>query len=228
VLLAPPWPSGMMESMASSGQTQIKALAFDFDGTIANSFHVFVHGVESALKRKPFTPEEVEELRQYSARDVVRVLKIRWWRLPFLLAKGTREIDRHQDNITIFPAMTEVLTALHRQGYKLYIVSSHSKKGIELFLERYGLASTFDHIYGKAGLFGKPRALKRLRTQFNYLASDCVFVGDEIRDIEAAKKAGMRCVSVSWGFNTAASLTANSPNAIIAKPTELPALLKKL
>lgn len=206
---------------------EIKAVAFDFDGTIADSFPVFIHGVEYALNRT-FTPEEIEYLRQHSARDVMKILNVSFWRAPFLLTKGTREIDRHQNDIAIFPTMAETLKALRKQGYKLYIVSSHSGQGITLFLKQYGLEHEFEYIYSKVGLFGKSKALQKLQKRFNYHSSECVFVGDEIRDVEAAKKAGVQCISVSWGFNAIESISEHSPSAMIDKPSELPGALGRL
>jgi phosphoglycolate phosphatase len=205
-----------------------RAVIFDFDGTIADSFPVFVSAVAHVLNRKPFSPKEIEELRQYSAREVIKALKINKLKLPWLAAKGSREIDRHQDDITIFKDMREVIEKLYRQGYKLYIVSSHSEKGITLFLERYDMSQYFEHTYGKVGLFGKPRALRKVQARFNHRSEECVFVGDEVRDIEAAKKVGMRCIAVTWGFNPAASLKKHSPNRMINNPGELPKTIKNL
>jgi phosphoglycolate phosphatase-like HAD superfamily hydrolase len=82
----------------------VKAVVFDFDGTLADSFPVFVHAIAYALQRKPFTPEEVTYLRQHSVREVVKILK--------------RKVDRHQDDITVFKDITDVLRQLSRQGYK--------------------------------------------------------------------------------------------------------------
>jgi HAD superfamily hydrolase (TIGR01509 family) len=209
----------MIKPMPKTAST-MKAIAFDFDGTIADSFPVFVHGVEYAINRK-FTHEEVEYLRQHSAREVVKILKVSLWRAPFLAAKCTREIDRHQDDVTIFPGMGETLKALRKRGHKLYIVSSHSGQGIALFLKRYGLEQEFEHIYSKVGLFGKPKALKKIQRRFKHRATDCVFVGDEIRDIEAARKARIQCIAVDWGFNPAKSLKVHGPTALVSKPEEI-------
>src|ERR1035437_693625 len=186
--------------MAEFKPTTIKAVAFDFDGTIADSFPVFIRGVEYTLNRT-FTEGEIKDLSRYSAREVLKIIKVKFWQIPYLGAKLTREVDRHQSEITIFSGMADTLKSLQKQGYKLYIVSSHSERGITLFLKQYGLEGVFDHMYSKVSLLGKPKALKKLQKRFKYAASECAFVGDEIRDIEAAKKAGVQCVSVSWGFN---------------------------
>jgi phosphoglycolate phosphatase len=58
-------------------------------------------------------------------------------------------------------------------------------------------------------LWGKPKGLKKLQQQYGLASNECIFTGDEVRDIEAAEKADVQCVAVTWGFNTAGSLSAH-------------------
>jgi phosphoglycolate phosphatase len=207
---------------AQPSSQKIKVIAFDFDGTLADSFEVFVHAAELALKRKqPFTAQEVEDLRQHSMREVITLLNIKKWQLPWFVIRGMREINRQNDSILLFQDIPEVLQSLSQSGYKLYIVSSHSKAGITKCLERYHLSEYFDQIYANVGLWGKPNALKKLQQQHNFNASECVFVGDEVRDIEAADKTGMQCIAVTWGFNTAKVLKAHNPTVIVDQPEDI-------
>lgn len=53
------------------------------------------------------------------------------------------------------------------------------------------------------------------------------YVGDEVRDVEAARGAGMRSIAVSWGFNSEMALRAAHPDYIAASPNELPDLLSR-
>jgi phosphoglycolate phosphatase len=48
-----------------------------------------------------------------------------------------------------------------------------------------------------------------------------MYIGDEVRDIDAAKKAEVAAVSVTWGYNTEEVLTKNNPKIIIKTPSEL-------
>ncbi len=209
-------------------QTKIKAVAFDFDGTLADSFPSFVCAVAYALGRQPFTTEEVEELRQHSVQDVIKILNVKNVSLPWLLIRCNREIARHESQIVIFAGIAGVLERLSRNGYKLYIVSSHSKKDIRLFLERYQLGGYIDHVYARVGLWGKPKKLKKILNRGNFTKGELVFVGDEIRDIEAAKQAGTRCVAVAWGFNGRDSLKLRHPSKLVDKPEELITALQEL
>jgi HAD superfamily hydrolase (TIGR01549 family) len=206
----------------------MSAVIFDFDGTLADSFPIFIRVVENILNRGPFSDEEIEELRQHSVGEVLEMLKIGKWRLPWLLARGMKEIDRHQGEITIFPDISETIDDLLRDGHNLHIVSSHSSHGIQLFLTRYRLANSFESVSGNIGLFGKPKTLKKLQKQYGYHPTECAFVGDEVRDIEAANRAGIKSVAVAWGFNSPATLEQQNPSDLIFQPRALAPSIKNI
>ncbi len=77
-----------------------KAVLFDFDGTVADSFEAFIHTAEIVLHRQPFTPDEILELKQYSMPEVMKRLDIKKRQLPRLVIKGRKEVDRHMGDIT--------------------------------------------------------------------------------------------------------------------------------
>jgi len=52
---------------------------------------------------------------------------------------------------------------------------------------------------------------------------DCVYLGDDQRDVDAARAAGMPCVAVEWGYGQ--DLQAWKADAIIARPGDLIARL---
>lgn len=199
----------------------IKAIIFDFDGTIADSFEASVHTVEVVLKRKPFTATEIKELRQSSMPEVMKKLNIKKWQLPLLVMKGRREIDKHMDDVEIFTGLPEVLAKLSDKGYELYIVSTHAPEGIETFLNKYHINGYFSDIYGNVSLLGKTKTLRRLQRQHRLMSSECIFVGDEVRDIQAARKAGLQCIAVGWGFNAPDVLKAHNPTLFASSPAEL-------
>jgi len=207
--------------MEVKNEVVTKAIIFDFDGTIADSFEVFVHAIEVVLKRKPFTTSDIKELRQYSMPEVMKRLNIKKWQLPMLVMKGRREVDRRMDDVTIFKDMPEVLKKLSENGCKLYIVSSHTPEGIETFLDKYHISQYFSGIYGNVSLLGKAKTLKKLQREHELTSNECVFVGDEVRDIQAARKAGMKCIAVSWGFNAPNALKAHHPTVLASSPADL-------
>ena len=61
---------------------------------------------------------------------------------------------------------------------------------------------------------------RQLKTSF-------VYVGDELRDVEACRKNNIPLVSVAWGLNSAASLEQANPNLVARDTNEAAALIKK-
>ena len=53
------------------------------------------------------------------------------------------------------------------------------------------------------------------------------YIGDEVRDIEAAKEAGINSVAVTWGFSDLAQLKKAKPFALITKPEQLLDIINK-
>jgi phosphoglycolate phosphatase len=69
--------------------------------------------------------------------------------------------------------------------------------------------------------FGKGKVIERMMKKYNYAKSDAIYIGDEIRDIQAARSIKIRIVAVAWGFNAAATLIDRQPDALITKPKAL-------
>ena len=48
-----------------------------------------------------------------------------------------------------------------------------------------------------------------------------MYVGDEARDMEAARRAGVHSVGVTWGFNNRSALEKANPEKLVDKPKDL-------
>ncbi|MEK6545270.1 MAG: HAD hydrolase-like protein, partial [Nitrospinota bacterium] len=77
------------------------------------------------------------------------------------------------------------------------------------------------------GIFSKRRAIKRFIRRHYLSENNIYYVGDETRDIRAAKKAGIKCIAVTWGLNSKSALEALEPSIIVNKPSELVKVLTK-
>ncbi|MDB5162054.1 MAG: HAD-superfamily hydrolase, subfamily variant 1 [Candidatus Saccharibacteria bacterium] len=199
----------------------VKVIVFDFDGTIANSFDVFVETLEELLKLPTFTTEEIDKLRVLSIPEILKALAIKKWQIPKFVLVGRRRIAGKMNRVNIFDGMDDVLKGLSAKGYKLYILSTNSKDAIISFLEKNEISQYIDGVYGDIGLTGKTKYLNKLCRDVGYEKSDYVYVGDELRDIAASKKAHMSCVSVTWGYSNAESLARHNPNGLVSSPTDL-------
>ena len=94
------------------------------------------------------------------------------------------------------------------------IVTTNSGKNVARFLQNHGL-NAFDFTYADARLLGKSRLLGKVIRKERLSKADTLYIGDEIRDITAARKAGIGVIAVSWGYNTSQSLAEARPDVLV-------------
>lgn len=200
----------------------MKTLLFDFDGTIANSLELVI-GVYSDLTgdTRTLTLEDREALRKLPAQKVMKTLGVSMWRAPFLVNKGRKIMHSRLDEVEVFPGLPEVLQGLQERGYIMRIVTSNSAENVQAFLAKNELEGYFTDITGSVGLFSKAKVLKRIIKKDKLDKETTFYIGDEARDIAAAKKAGLPIVSVAWGYNHISLLERLQPYAVAKAPTDL-------
>jgi phosphoglycolate phosphatase len=202
----------------------VKVIIFDFDGTIADSFAIVLditNRLAPEFGYPPALPEDVERLRNLSSREIVRQSKVSPLKIPFLVRRLRGELYREIPHLKPIPGIQAALLSLKQQGYHLGIVTSNSRKNVAAFLAAQELSEMFDFIGSGLALFGKGRIIQRILRQQRVAPKDVVYVGDETRDIEAARKIGIKVISVSWGYNTSQALAAENPDYLIHQPEEL-------
>ena len=197
-------------------------IIFDFDGTLADTFEVVVNIFHNLTKHHHKLPaDEIERLRGMPLMRVAEELRIPPWRIPLLLAQGRRQMTKRMPEIHTFPGMQKATRELHQAGHRLYIMSSNSVQNIELFLTRHEMNTYFVKVYGNVGLFDKARALHRIMRRSGIKRSETTYIGDEVRDIEAAQKAEIGMIAVAWGYNNELILAGHAPDAIAATPEQI-------
>ncbi len=205
----------------------IKNIIFDFDGTIANTEELAYHIYEKIVSENEIlklTKEEFEELKKVSMFEKFKRHKVSIFKLPKLARRTMRLIGEVMDDINPYDGMIETLTLLHNKGYRLFIVSSNSKKNINKFLKRFDL-DIFTAIYGKAKYFGKEKVLKKVMAKYDLTHDSTLYIGDEVRDVVSCNNVGMPILSVSWGFDDPEFLIEQNKGSVIDTVEELQSLL---
>ena len=93
--------------------------------------------------------------------------------------------------------MIEALKEIKAADFKLGIMTSNSKENVTTFLELHGLKGIFDFVYSGRNIFGRHKIINRLLKNHKISKKNAVYIGDETRDIEAAKRVGIPVVAVS-------------------------------
>jgi phosphoglycolate phosphatase len=183
-------------------------LLFDFDGTLADTFHTSIRVFCAETGRPAPTDKEMTRLRGMPSREVIKAIGIRWWELPFVIRRVKRRMTEALHGVHSHKGIPAALKSLHKR-YDIGVVTSNDEVAVRLFLERHNIP--YDLLVGDVGLFGKARVLRRLARDRHVVA----YVGDETRDIDAARKAGVRAVGVSWGYNTREALATAGADTVL-------------
>lgn len=124
--------------------------------------------------------------------------------------------------------MPETIKQLHSDGYKIFILSSNSVEAIRDVLKKYDLDEYVMRIYSGATLFGKAKRLNSFFKKEHLSKEQCVYIGDEVRDIEATKQVGLKCIAVEWGYSAPAKLKMYKPEAMASSPKLISTAIKSL
>ena len=204
-----------------------KLLIFDFDGTIADTLDAGVTILNKLAVEfgfRPLHPKDLERVRDMRTRQLMKFLGIPARKMSRIARRGSEELYACIHSIQPLPGMPEALRELQTLGFALGIITSNTEVNVQIFLRSHGL-DLFDFVRCSSKLLGKARMIRSVIRRQHVRAADILFVGDETRDIEAAKKAGIRIAAVTWGYNSRRSLEAMKPDFVFESPKELVAML---
>lgn len=208
-------------------QMPYKLAIFDLDGTLSDSFPWFLRIVNTVADRHGFrriADHEIETVRGKSSREIVRFFQVPAWKLP-LIARDMRRMKGEQlDGIPLFPGVDRLLQALAARGIVTAMVSSDSEENVRRALGPDN-AQLITHYACGASLFGKAPKFRRVLKMAGVAAADAICIGDEVRDIEAARRAGIAFGAVSWGYASVPALQALAPDAMFASMDDMIARL---
>ena len=196
-------------------------IIFDFDGTLADTFENFIaigNTLAKEFKFKTIERHQIETFKNKTIRQAIRDLEVPIFHIPKLLFKGKKAQYDQIQNITLIKNMALILTQLKNQNVQLGLVSTNTLKNIHAVLKNQHLENMFGV---GSGLFGKRRALNKVIKQHHLNRDDILYVGDEVRDIEASHHVGIAIAAVTWGYNSRNALQTYAPDYLIDHPQEL-------
>lgn len=196
---------------------------FDFDGTIADTLErIFsiCNELSSQYGYRSISRDQIDEVRNMSASQLFEFVGVARFKVPIILSKGKKLLYQDVQSIQPIPGMTEVIRETRNRVSTLGILTSNSKENVHAFLKANDL-EVFDFISTVSKLSGKAKNLKAILRTFALKPNDVVYVGDELRDIKAARKAHVAAAAVTWGFNSLSSLKAKDPDYLFETPREL-------
>ena len=215
--------------------TASRAVLFDFDGTLADTAPDLAAAVNKLRVKRGLAPLEVRDVRPYASMGARGLLRIGFGMTPdhpdypMLREEFLDEYSKVLSVETrLFPQMAELLNALAARSIAWGIVTNKAMRFTERIVAALGLNPAC--VVGGDStphLKPHPASLFLASQKLNLPTECCVYVGDDLRDVQAARAAGMRSVAVEWGYHGADGDGPGSWNAdaLIAQPLELLPLL---
>ena len=212
----------------SKGLKNTKTIIFDFDGTIADTMTLGVeisnHLSDRFGYKKINSNADLDFYRNQSTQDALKAIGISLVKLPFVARSFRQNLSKKIDELQPVDGICDVLSKLSKE-YTLGIVTSNSERNIDAFLKKHFLEGYFKFRSTGIQLFRKSTSIKSMIRKYQLERDDVIVIGDETRDIEAARKCKLRIVSVSWGFHSSALLSKHQPDQLISTPKDLLNLL---
>jgi len=210
-----------------------RAVLFDLDGTFADTAADLVRALNRLRANRGLADLPVAELRQYASAGARGLIVAGLQMLPdHPEYPATREefLKHYSDEICVdtrlFPGIEELLEAIEARGMLWGIVTNKSttltrQLLMEMrFIDRPGCivcGDTTPH------LKPNPASLLHAAKVLDLAPRDCIYVGDDLRDMLAAHAASMHSVAAAWGYGDA--LESWNADTVVAKPEDLIALL---
>lgn len=204
-------------------------LLFDFDGTIADSITPLFHMLNKMAPEigvRPVSWEEFDRLRDLTPRQILKELKIPLFKMPRLVRMVLEEYRHIISHLQPCEGILELLSELKQRQISHALLSSNDDQNLAAFLTQYQIDS-FTWVEGTEGVLNKSSYLKKQIRKHKLQQYDLYYIGDEIRDIEAARSNKIKSIAVSWGLHSHRHLQKQQPDYLVDKPSEILNIMKQ-
>lgn len=195
----------------------------DFDGTLADSGDWFLSIADDLADRFRFrrvAPGEVEALRGRTTREVIKHLGIPRWKLPIIARHLHRRLAQETEKIALFEGVPALLADLRAAGIRIALVTSNAEHNARAILGEAN-ARHIEQWECGASLFGKAPRFRRVIRRARLPLAAVLSIGDETRDLTAARKVGIDGAAVLWGYANRDILTALGPVTAFEAPAQV-------
>ena len=211
--------------------TPSRAVLFDFDGTFADTAPDLAAAINRLRLERGLKELPVNDIRPYASMGARGLVRVGFGLTPEdadYPALRDEFLARYDERVCVdtrlFPGMMELLGELKRRGIAWGIVTNKATRFTGRIVEFLEVdpgcvvcGDTTPHIKPH------PAPLLRAAELLKVPPAACWYVGDDLRDIQAARAAGMRAVAVEYGYHGANGEAPRSWNAdiTISMPLEL-------
>ena len=205
----------------------MEAFIFDKDGVLIETFDLHFKSHSMVLAEFGVKLKKEDLIKRYGMK-ITEILKdimrehgknISETTAKRMAAKKVKTyVELAEKRLKLLPGVGEFLKFLKNKGYKIGLASSDSKITLQQFLRLTKTEKFFDtNIGGDEIKKGKPnpeiflKCAKKLKVK----PEECIVIEDSVHGIEAAKRAGMKCIAVATGQTSREELQKMKPDWVL-------------
>lgn len=212
-----------------------KGAIFDLDGTLLYTLEDLKDSVNFTLAKYNYPLKTLDEVRNFVGNGVQPLIERA---IPQGLSNPHFEeclncFKQHYaqnmyNKTKLFDGIDEMLVELQLRGYKTAVISNKFDKAVKELCEKY-FGKKIEIAIGESdGVRKKPApdsVLKAMKI-LNCNPDLTYYIGDSEVDIETAKNANLKCISVNWGYKDTEFLKTHGAKIIVSRPKEILNILK--
>lgn len=209
----------------------MKAIIFDFDGTLADSGECGLLATQKAFKECNLPIPTKKEIDYYMGIPIEQSFHemtnhtlddVQFTKLIQLFRQAYKTLE--EQTITAFPHVDEVLDALHEQGLLLFVVSSKKTEVLYRNLRKLQLEHFFTDWIGSDQVEHykpHPEGILKILELYTLKPEETIMIGDAIFDLQMAKAANVHSCGVTWGSHPKEKLQEENPTFLVDEVYQL-------
>ncbi|GEQ74094.1 haloacid dehalogenase [Comamonas testosteroni] len=195
-----------IENHSARRPRRFDLIAFDWDGTVADSTAIISRSIQEAVRDVGGTVPSDEQAAYVIGMALMPALAraapdVPPEKYPELANRYRFHFFKHQDDICVFDGILPLLAELRERGHWLTVATGKSRMGLNHALQDPQLKGLFDGSRTADETAGKPSPLMlhELMAEFGVEPERTLMIGDTTHDLQMAQNAGCACVGVSYG-----------------------------
>lgn len=208
----------------------IKYVIFDFDGTLVDSGEIAFKIMNIMAKKHNFKKmdwNEIEIMRKMPVNERFKYMKMPMIKVPFYAAEYYSLYKEALPDLNMNRGVEGLIEQLNEFGMKIAVISSNSEYNIRIFLKSKKINYIKD-ILCSHHLFEKDKIISKFLKRHKLKKDEVIYIGDELRDIKACKKAGIKIIWVDWGLDLFATIEPANPDYTVSFADEIYEIIKKM
>lgn len=182
----------------------MKAIIFDFDGTLADTLPVCFYAFQAVFKdfdNKEVTTDEIKAMFGPSETGIIKQNLMDSNHDKAIELYYEKYSEKHKELVRENEEINDLLLFLKREGYKLGIVTGKARRSLLISLDDLKMNDLFDVIITGDDVSRPkphPEGLNKALALLNIQNTDAIFLGDSDADILAGKQANVHTIGVQW------------------------------